>query len=82
MEVTVFYLSILQKLQNYINSKQNQSKEIKDYRLCLGNVSKNVTMNNMKKTGLKGVVNFFSVEFNPTDNNDIINIQKYLMGRT
>ena len=82
MEVTVFYLSILQKLQNYINSKQNQSKEIKGYRLCLGNVSKNVTMNNMKKTGLKGVVNFFSVEFNPTDNNDIINIQKYLMGRT
>ena len=82
MEVTVFYLSILQKLQNYINSKQNQSKEIKDYRLCLGNVSKDVTMNNMKKTGLKGVVNFFSVEFNPTDNNDIINIQKYLMGRT
>ena len=82
MEVTVFYLSILQKLQNYINSKQNQSKEIKDYRLCLGNVSKDVTMNNMKKTGLKGVVNFFSVEFNPTDNNDFINIQKYLMGRT
>ena len=35
-----------------------------------------------KKTGLKGVVNFFSVEYNPTDNNDIINIQKYLMGRT
>ena len=82
MEATVFYLSILQKLQKYINSKQNQSKEIKDYTLCLGNVSKDVTVKNMKKTGLKGVVNFLSVEFNPTDNNDIINIQKYLMGRT
>ena len=26
----------------------------------------------MKKTGLKGVVNFFSVDFNPIDKNDIL----------
>ena len=50
-------------LQNYINSKQKNS-EIKDYALCLGNVSKDFTINNMKKkkkkkTGLKGTVNFF-----------------------
>ena len=32
----------------------------------------------MKKTGLKGVVKRFSVDFNPIDHNDILNIHKYL----
>ena len=32
-----------------------------------------------KKTGLKGVVKFFSVDFNPIDTNDILDIHKYLM---
>ena len=59
-----------------------KNSEIKDYALCLGNVSKDFTINNMKKTGLKGVVKFFSVDFNPIDNNDIIDIHKYLMERT
>ena len=35
-----------------------------------------------KKTGLKGVENFFSVDFNPMDTNNIIDIHKYLMERT
>ena len=30
----------------------------------------------MKKTGLKGSVNFFSVDFNPIDTNDILDIHK------
>ena len=58
-----------------------KNSEIKDYALCLGNVSKDFTINNMKKTGLKGVVKFFSVDFNPIDN-DILDIHKYLMKRT
>ena len=33
--------------------------EAKDYALSLGNVSKDFTINDMKKTGLIGVVNFF-----------------------
>ena len=33
----------------------------------------------MKKTGLKGSVKFFSVDFNPIDTNDILDIYKYLM---
>ena len=34
----------------------------------------------MKKTGLKGIVNFsFSIDFNPIDSNNILDIQKYLM---
>ena len=45
-------------LQRYISSKQKNS-EIKDYALCLGNISKDFTINDMKKTGLKGVVKFF-----------------------
>ena len=36
----------------------------------------------MKKTGLKGVVIFFSVDFNPIDANDMLDIHKYLMERT
>ena len=35
-----------------------------------------------KKTGLKGVVKFFSVDFNPIVTNDILDIHKYLMKRT
>ena len=36
----------------------------------------------MKKTGLKGFVIFCSVDFNPIDTNDILDIHKYLMKRT
>ena len=35
----------------------------------------------MKKTVLKGVVNFFSIDFIAIDNKDILNIHKYLMKR-
>ena len=31
-----------------------KESEIKDYSLCLDNISKDVTINNMKKTGVKG----------------------------
>ena len=56
-----------------------KDSEIKDYALCLGNTSKDFTINNMKKTRLKGVIKFFSVAFNPIDTNDILDIHKYLM---
>ena len=60
-------------LKKYISSKQT-----KDYALCLGNVSKYFTINNIKKTGLKGVVKFLSVDFNSVDTNDILD---FLMKR-
>ena len=57
--------------------------EIKDYALCLGNMSKDFTTYNLKrKTGLKGIVNYFSVDFNPIDTEDILDIYKYLMKGT
>ena len=43
------------------------------------------TINNMKKKkkkGVKGNVNYFSVDFNPIDTNDILDIHRYLMKRT
>ena len=55
-----------------------RDSEIKDYALRLGNVSKDVTIDDLKKAVLKGVVKFFSVDFNPIDNNDILDIHKYL----
>ena len=48
--------------------------DIKDYTLCLGNILKNFTINNMKKRGLKGIVKLFSVDFNRIDTNDILDI--------
>ena len=56
--------------------------EIKDYALCLGSISKDFENNNMKRTGLKGIANIFSVDFNPTDTNNILDIHKYLIKGT
>ena len=75
MEATVSYLLILQK---YIKAKNS---EIKDYTLRLRNISKDFTINNMKKTWLKGIVKFFSVDFNPIDINDVLDTHRYLMTR-
>ena len=36
-----------------------KDSEIRDYTLCLGNILKYFTVNNMKKSGLKGSVHFF-----------------------
>ena len=36
----------------------------------------------MKKAGLKGAVKFSSVDFNPIDTNDIVDIHKYLIKGT
>ena len=33
----------------------------------------------MKNTGLSGIANFFSVDFNPVDTHTILDIHKYLM---
>ena len=33
----------------------------------------------MKKARSKGIVNFFSVDFNPIDTDDILDIHRYLM---
>ena len=51
--------------------------------MCLGNISKDFTIDNMKKkTGLKGAVKIFFADFNLIDTNNILAIHKYLMKRT
>ena len=48
----------------YVNAKKiyqfkAEDSEMKDYALCLVNILKDFTINNMEKTGLKGCANFF-----------------------
>ena len=53
--------------------------EIISYPLCLGNVSKDFSIDNMKKTGLNGCVYDFSSDFDTIAVDDIRDIHKYLM---
>ena len=64
-------------VQKYINSKQKFCK-LKGYALCLGNITKDSTTNDTKEIALKGFLSFFSVDFNPVDNNDILVIHNTL----
>ena len=49
-----------------------KDSEIKPYILCLGNISKDFIIDNMKKkTRLKGIIKVFSVCNNPIDTIDI-----------
>ena len=47
--------------------------------LCLGNISKDFSVYNMKKTGLNGYVYDFSVDYDAIAVDDILDIHKYLM---
>ena len=47
--------------------------------LCLGNISKDWSVDNMKKTGFTGYVYDFSVDYDSIDVDDIKDIHKYLM---
>ena len=49
--------------------------------LCLGNISKDWSVDNMKDTGLNGNVYDFSVDYDAADVDDIKDIQKYLMNK-
>ena len=47
--------------------------------LCLGNISKDWIVDNMKKTGLNGYVYGFSVGYDAITVDDILGIHNYLM---
>ena len=47
--------------------------------LCLGNISKDWSVDNMKKTGFTGYVYDFSADYNVVTLDDIKDIHKYLM---
>ena len=62
-----------------ISKFKAKDSEIVATPLCLGNISKDWSIDNMKKTGFNGYVHDFSVDYDPTDVDDIKNIHTYLM---
>ena len=56
-----------------------KDSEIVPSSLCSGNISKDWSIDNMKKSGFNGYAYDFSVDYNVTDVDDIKDIHKYLM---
>ena len=57
-----------------------KDSEIVASSICLGNISKDWSTNNMKKkTGFNGYVYDFSEDYDATDVDDMKDIHKYLM---
>ena len=56
-----------------------KDSEIAATTLCLGNISKDFSVDNMKKTGLNGYVDGFSVDYDAIAVDDILGIHKCLM---
>ena len=53
--------------------------EIVEIPLCLGNISKDWSTDKLKRTGSNGYDYDFSVEYDATDVDDIVDIHKYFM---
>ena len=58
---------------------KSKDSEIVSHSLCLGNISKDWSGDNIKKTGLNGNVYDFSVDYDAIAVDDILDIHKYLM---
>ena len=56
-----------------------KDSEIVTIPLCLGNISKNWSTDNLKKTGLTGYVYDFSADYNAIAVDDVKDIHNYLM---
>ena len=48
--------------------------------MCLANISEDFTLNNMKKSGLKGSVKVHSVDYNAIDTSDISEYYETMFG--
>ena len=75
MEQTVICLSMVRK---FINLKRKILKIVATP-LCLGNISKDWSVDKMKKAGLNGYVYGFSVDYVAITIDDILDIPNYLM---
>ena len=73
---TTIYLFV--NVTGIIKFKANNS-ELVATPLCLRNISKDFFVDNLKKTGLKGYVYDFIVDYNAIAVADILDIHKYLM---
>ena len=68
----------------FVNGKEIHKFKAKDSKiiatpLCLGNTSKDLTVDNMKKAGLNGCVYDFTVDYDAISVDDILNIHNHLM---
>ena len=68
----------------FVNSKEIHNIKAKDSEivatpLCLGNISKDQTVDNMKKAELNRYVYDFSVDYDAIVVDDILDIHNYLM---
>ena len=68
----------------FVNSTENSSFKAEDFeivatRLYLGNISKDWSVENMKRIGFNGYVYDFSVDYDAIAVDDILDIHKYLM---
>ena len=71
----------------FVNSTEIQKFKAKDSEivvtpLCLGNISKDSSVDNMRQIGLNGYVYNFSVDYDAIAVDNILNIHKYLMEKT
>ena len=67
----------------FVNGKEIHKFKVKDSEivatpLCWGNISKDWTIDTMKKTGLNGYVYDFSVDYDAIAVDDILDIHNYL----
>ena len=62
-----------------IHKFKTKDSEILAAPLCLGNISRDFSIDNMKKTGLNGHVYEFSVDYNAIKTDNILDIHKYLI---
>ena len=68
----------------FVNSTEIYKFKAKDSKivadpLCLGNISKDWSVDNMKRTGFNGYVYDFSVDYDTIAVDDILDNHKYLM---
>ena len=62
-----------------LKQKTKKNTDIVVSPLGLGSISKDFSVDNMKKTGFNGYVYDFSVDYDVISVDDILNIHKYLM---
>ena len=68
----------------FVNGTEIHKFKLKDSEivttpLCLGNISKDFSADNMKKSGLNGYIYDFSIYYDAIAVDDILDIHKYLM---
>ena len=59
-----------------------KDSRVQTYPLCVGNISEDFAINNLKKKRLKGSVELFFVDYRPTITNKISDIYRFLMKET